>query len=306
MSKTNYKIKGCLYAIICCEERSENMDLKTNVLFTIDHHDQQKTIRAFLESFYISKSNIYKCGLYGELKVNQEPATLDYILKRHDQLSIDFKWYDKKVLDYPGKIDILYEDDDILAVEKPIQLLVHTDGHEKDTLTQRVQAYYKEKKYGLSVLPVQRLDLETSGIVLFAKHPLALSYLSYQLEHHNVNKTYEAIVRYHVKNESGTIHQKIGRDRHSERQIITKNGQDAITHYKVIAHEEKRTRLEVTIETGRKHQIRVHLLSIGHPIVGDVLYGSRSSERLMLHATKLVLMHPRTKEIIEIKSHTPF
>lgn len=306
MCKTNILIIVFLCAIICFEERSEKMDLKTNVVFQIDDHDQGKTIRSFLESFYISKSNIYKCGLYGDLKVNQKPATLEYILKRNDQLSIDFKWYEKHKTSHQGKIDILYEDDDILAVDKPVQLLVHTDGHEKDTLTQRVQAYYDQKHYGLSVLPVQRLDLETSGIVLFAKHPLALSYLSYQLEHHNVNKTYEAIVRYHVKNESGTIDQKIGRDRHSERQMITKNGQDAITHYKVIALEEKRTRLEVTIETGRKHQIRVHLLSIGHPIVGDVLYGSRSSERLMLHAIKLVLMHPRTKEIIEIRSHTPF
>ncbi|PKK93935.1 MAG: hypothetical protein CVV61_02135 [Tenericutes bacterium HGW-Tenericutes-6] len=282
------------------------MDLKTTVTFHIDDKNHGLTIRQFLASFYISKSNIYKCGLYGNLNIFNQPASLEYILKKNDELTIDFKWYDKKAHAHAGKIEILYEDDDILAVLKPVQLLVHTDGNEKDTLTQRVQAYYEQKNYGLSVLPVQRLDLETSGIVLFAKHPLALSFLSYQLEHHNVNKTYEAIVRYHVKNESGTINQRIGRDRHSDKQIITKNGQDAITHYKVLGYEEKRTRLEVTIETGRKHQIRVHLLSIGHPIVGDILYGSRSSDRLMLHATKLVLIHPRTKDIIEIKSNPPF
>ncbi|KAF1296658.1 RNA pseudouridine synthase [Enterococcus sp. JM4C] len=194
----------------------------------------------------------------------------------------------------------LYEDEHLLIVNKPAGMKTHPNApDESDTLLNHLAAYLSEQNQRPYV--VHRLDKETSGAILFAKNPLVLPILGRMLEQKQIGRRYQAIVHGRL-DKNLTINKKIGRDRHDRRKrvIDERNGQQAVTH--VTSHEVlgKQTEIYCVLDTGRTHQIRVHLASIGHPLVGDPLYQKKSAARLMLHAIELNMTHPFTQEEISV------
>jgi 23S rRNA pseudouridine1911/1915/1917 synthase len=267
------------------------------------HH----SIRAFLENHYVSKSTIYKLESGKKLLVNHVFQPFSKFLAEGDLISIDFTDVKAAAIEpYDDQIEIIFEDEDLVILNKPVQLLVHTDGNTIDTLTNRLASHYAKKGYPYPVLPVHRIDLDTSGMVIFAKHPLSHSYLSHLFESQNIIKIYTCLCQYPFKERHGIIKTNIGSDRHSNRQIISPNGQTALTKFQVIGVEEPYSRVSVEIKGGRKHQIRVHMASIGHPIVGDSLYGHRTNGRMMLHFSSVEFIHPRTLKTFQMTCPAPF
>lgn len=208
------------------------------------------------------------------------------------------------------KLDVLYEDAWLLAINKPSGLLsVPGRGPDKaDCLSARVQQTYPEARV------VHRLDMETSGILLFARDPATQRAIGRLLEKRRIAKTYLAVVRGRTQADSGEINAPLSADwpRRPRQKIDYENGRPSRTRYRLVSYDSStdRSRLLLSPITGRSHQLRVHLMSVGHPILGDPLYGpleaDRSATRLMLHATALEFEHPATGDILAISSPAPF
>ncbi|MFA7055306.1 MAG: RluA family pseudouridine synthase [Acholeplasmataceae bacterium] len=278
-------------------------------MYKINVHPEfdQTSIREFLSYFHLSKKLIHLLQMQKKLHINGHFYSFEHALKVGDLITIDWQGL---LPDFPLMMDkeikLVYEDDDIAILDKPSGLLVHEDGKNFDTLTNRVSAYFQRLNYPYPVLPAHRIDSDTSGMVIFGKHPLAMSYLSYLFEAHSIDKMYACLVYGLVSESKGSINKPIGGDRHSNKQVISEQGKLAITDYEVVHHEDEYTRLHVYIHGGRKHQIRVHLESIGYPILGDTLYGRKSANRLMLHFKKVTFKHPRTLENFTFEVNEPF
>lgn len=259
----------------------------------------------YLESFHVGKHIINNWFSNKQIKLNDN-IILDskMILKVNDILELDIET-EVNMIPYKIKINVLYEDDNIIAVEKPQGILIHSDGNTYETLTNATYNYLSKSNKHPFVYPVHRIDYDTTGIVLFAKNPLALAYLSGEIEAHNVVKEYVCLCHNHFKEKEGMINSKIGRDRHSNKQVITNSGKTSESYYRVI-NNGKISKVVVNIKHGRKHQIRVHLASINHPIVGDKLYGIEDGETLKLHFRKMIFTDPYTRKDIEIKCEEKF
>ncbi|WP_163654466.1 RluA family pseudouridine synthase [Listeria sp. PSOL-1] len=189
---------------------------------------------------------------------------------------------------------VIYEDDFLAVVFKPTGIKTHpNDPNEKNTLANQLECHFQEtKQTAASALHVHRLDQVTSGLVLFAKNTPALAALSWQLEARRIHRVYHALVSGHIEKDL-IINQPIGKDRtQANKRRISQTGQTALTHISPLHLNQDTTLLSCTLETGRTHQIRVHLASIGHPIIGDTLYGGKSFHRVMLHAYELSIWHP--------------
>jgi len=253
----------------------------------------------FLKEFHLGKEKITKL-VNGKYYINGLESK-EKFFKKNDIVSFDFSNITpNNITPFQGNLDILYEDDYLLIVNKPIKILTHPDGNRVDTLANIIKYYYEITHQDASVLIVQRLDFETSGVIVFPKDFLTQSYLAYQIENNLFEKEYLAIVSGYVKNNKGVINLPIGRNRHDSRKyLVSKTGKSAITHYEVLKRKNNKTFLKINIKTGRTHQIRVHLSHIGHPIIGDELYGEKQ-ERLYLHAYKIRFIHPNTKKYIEV------
>ena len=207
-------------------------------------------------------------------------------------------------------LTIVYEDGDLLVVDKPAGMAVHpSPGHSSHTLVNGILAHCDDlsgiggvKRPGI----VHRLDKDTSGLIIVAKNDAAHVSLARQLKERKVEKMYVALVEGRVTPAEGRIEAPIARDvKHRRRMAVVENGRDARTSYRVLREIGRRTLLEVRPQTGRTHQIRVHLASIGHPITGDALYGRRGDApvaRQFLHARRLVFLHPRTGERLELEA----
>ena len=228
-------------------------------------------------------------------------------------------------------LDIVYEDDDLAVINKPAGMMVHAgagttdDERNRGTLVNALLHHFKTLSAiggGLRPGIVHRLDKATSGLILVAKNDAVHRKLAAQFAGRQVKKTYLALVHGHVKQDKGTINRSISRDRVRRTRMTTRRpgGREAITHYSVTRRIESRfgkfTRLEVRIDTGRTHQIRVHLASLGHPVVGDTLYGAPreikardggtiSLPRNFLHAARLEFRHPGTGEMVELRRDLP-
>jgi 23S rRNA pseudouridine1911/1915/1917 synthase len=209
-------------------------------------------------------------------------------------------------------LDIVYEDNDLLVVDKPAGLAVHpAPGHSSHTLVNAVLNYLPGlAENDASPRPgiVHRLDKDTSGLILVAKNRLAHENLSDQFKSRSVSKSYIVLVRGKLTPESGIIEAEIGRDpRNRKRMAVVSRGRQARTKYRVIKYLGKYTLLEISPETGRTHQIRVHLAAIGFPVVGDPVYGVTSPHlsRQFLHASKIGFRLPSTNEYVEVSSPLP-
>ncbi len=207
-------------------------------------------------------------------------------------------------------LHVIYEDEVLLACDKPAGIIVHGDGTGARTLTDAVAAHLAAAgRAKARPQAVQRLDAETTGLTLFSLDHATQPALDAQVAGHGMNKTYLAVVAGRVPWAQKTVRQPIGRDRHDARRMRVcrpDQGSPAETRFRRVAEKDGRTLLLVTLVTGRRHQIRVHLASLGHPIVGDALYGgARSSAGLLLHAWREELDHPVTGERLRLETAWP-
>ena len=213
-------------------------------------------------------------------------------------------------------LEIVYEDGDVLVINKPKGLVVHpAAGHWDDTLVNALMYHRGDRLSGINgeLLPgiVHRIDKDTSGLLIVAKNDLAHTVLASQLKDHTLARTYEAIVVGQLKEDTGTIDAPIGRHPTDRKKmtVSARNGREAVTHYEVIARYKGYTHVRCKLETGRTHQIRVHLAYLGHPILGDTVYGRKKPElgqdTQCLHAGALCFQHPRTGQPVLVVAPRP-
>ena len=280
--------------------------------------DINNRIDAYLsEKLDYSRSKIAKMISDGTILVNGKKIKNSYTLKENDVITVG-EYVEEEMNIEPENIplDIVYEDEDIVIVNKPKGMVVHPSaGHYSGTLVNAIMFHCKESLSGINgeIRPgiVHRIDMDTTGSLIVCKNDEAHVAVAEQIKVHSVNRIYRGIVYGVVKNDEGVIHAPIGRhpvDR-KKMAINEKNGKDAITHYKVLERFDKYTYMEFKLETGRTHQIRVHMASIGHPLLGDTLYSNGKSPYKLqgqtLHAMVIGFVHPRTKEYIEVSAPLP-
>ncbi len=264
----------------------------------------------------ISRASVQRLIDEENILVNGKPTKSSYKLNLDDVVTIikeEPKEVEIKPQDIP--LDIIYEDSDILVVNKQKGLVVHPgNGNPDGTLVNAIMNKCKDSLSGIGgeIRPgiVHRIDKDTSGLLIIAKNDKAHIVLSDRLKEHEVKKTYIALVRGKLKENEATIDMPIGRStKDRTKMAVSKNGKNAVTHIKVIERFKNYTLLEVNIETGRTHQIRVHLSQIGYPIVGDYVYSNGKNpfgvEGQMLHSQKLEFKHPITEKEMKLEAKLP-
>lgn len=246
----------------------------------------------------LSRAFIQKLGNQGKTTVNGEVQKTGYKVKEGDVIVVD---YDEAVLDTVEDIDIpvIYEDDDCVVMNKPVGVLTHTQGqfNTEATVATFLRGKVADDLAGGRAGIVHRLDRPTSGVMIGAKNSKALSMLQKQFSVRKTKKTYIAIVKGHLKEQEAIIDMPIERNPKAPATFrVGANGKSATTHYKVLQESETHSLIELKPETGRTHQLRVHLAQIGHPIVGDPLYGKgQHGDRLYLHAKDLEITLPNSE-----------
>ena len=264
----------------------------------------------------ISRVTVQRLIDEGKILVNGKKIKSSYKLNLNDLITI-FKEEPKEVEIKPENIplDVVYEDNDILVVNKQKGLVVHPgNGNPDGTLVNAIMARCKDSLSGIGgeIRPgiVHRIDKDTSGLLIVAKNDKSHINISEQIKNHKVKKTYIALVRGVLKENEATIDMPIARsNKDRTKMAVSKTGKNAITHIKVIERFKNYTLLEVNIETGRTHQIRVHLSQIGYPIVGDYVYSNGKNpfgvQGQMLHSMKLEFVHPITGKQMNLKAELP-
>lgn len=278
--------------------------------FKIDKDNSEVKLTDYLKhSGRFSTRFIRKALKEQRIIVNSEAKRARYVLKEGDKLVIKLDTKETQdILPEDIPIDVVYEDNDILVVNKPPFMVVHpTRSHQTGTLANAVTYYFRSRGEDTIIRLVNRLDRDTSGLVIIAKSQYAHMAMAQKLQNDEIEKTYITVVNGKLNGE-GTIDEPIGRpSEDSLMRCVMENGQRAVTHYKVLSSNEKLTVAKVILETGRCHQIRVHMKHIGHPIIGDTLYFEESDliERQALHAYKLKFNTVRDNTPIEIVAKLP-
>ena len=264
-----------------------------------------------------SRSYLQKIIKDGNVLVNGEPKKSSYRLEDGDEVTADLpelKSPDIEPENIP--LDILYEDDSILMVNKPKGMVVHPSaGHYTGTLVNAVLWHCQGQLSGINGASrpgiVHRIDKDTTGVLVVCKNDAAHNAVAAQLKEHSITRKYRAIVHGVIKEDEGTVDAPIGRHPTERKKMASgvKNGKRAVTHYRVLERFQGYTYVECQLETGRTHQIRVHMASIHHPLLGDTVYGpakdSHHLEGQTLHAMVLGLIHPVTGEYLEVEAPLP-
>lgn len=287
--------------------------------FCVDENNSKNRIDKFLADNIdeITRSAVAQLIEKGNVKVNDKLINKNYKLKLSDSIEItipDPVEYEAKAEDI--ELDIVYEDDDLIVVNKPKGMVVHPAvGNYSGTLVNALLYHCKDNLSGINgvLRPgiVHRIDKNTSGLLIVAKNDSSHKCLAEQIKEHSFTREYEAVVVGNLKDNKGTVNAPIGRH-HTDRKKMTvteRNSKNAVTHYEVIARYKGYTHIKCTLETGRTHQIRVHMAYLGHPVAGDDVYGLKK-EKLnftgqCLHAKKIGFIHPSTNKYLEFNSHLP-
>ena len=270
-----------------------------NVINVIDN-DGIRIDKYLLDKLDISRNKIQKLINDNNILVNGKSVKASYIVRVDDLIECDFLYKEKiDILPEDIPLDIVYEDDDLLVVNKPSGMVVHpAPGHYTNTLVNAL-LYRFNLTSGEKIRPgiVHRLDKDTSGLMLVAKNEEAHEKLSKMIASKEVERHYLAIVEGVINHETGTIDAPIGRDPNDRQKmkVTDINSKEAVTHFKVLERFKNTTLIECILETGRTHQIRVHLAYIKHPVLNDPTYGKAKTEfGQMLHSKSIRLKHPRT------------
>lgn len=274
-----------------------------------------KCISNYVET--LSRSYIQKIIKEGKAYINDAPVKSNYKVRVDDK--VQFTIPDCEEPDIPPQdipLDIIYEDKDVLIVNKPKNMVVHpAPGHYEGTLVNAIMYYCHNDLSGINgvLRPgiVHRIDKDTTGSLIICKNDEAHRKIAEQLKEHSITRKYRAIVYGRISNDEGVVDAPIGRHPTDRKKmaINERNGKPAITHYKVLERFEKYTYIECQLETGRTHQIRVHMTSIGHPLLGDEVYGNAKCpfklEGQTLHAMTIGFIHPSTNQYVEYEAPLP-
>lgn len=282
----------------------------------VENIEEGTKIREYLKTELGLSTRLIRSASIGKrIFVNDEVVKMNRVLNEGEVIKIDLaKDESQDIAPEKMDIDIVYEDEDILVVNKRPYMVVHpTKSYQSGTLANGVINYFNESNQNCIVRLVSRLDMNTSGLIIIAKNQFSHGMLSKQMSENKVGKRYLAIVHGNLEKDSGTIDLPIYRPEGIEfgtKRIIDERGQRSITHYKVVERFKDSSLVECKLETGRTHQIRVHLSSLGHPIYGDVLYGDGDNEmdlikRQALHAFALDFESPRTHEKLSLQCDLP-
>jgi 23S rRNA pseudouridine1911/1915/1917 synthase len=277
--------------------------------FIVNSNESGKMLKQILQNrFHFSRRMFRRLREEQRVKVNQKAIYYTTRLQKGDTVEVQLVETNEDSVITPQKIDftIVFEDDDILVVDKPAGIVVHpTLGYKEGTLANGIAYHARERGESYLFRPVTRLDKDTSGIMVIAKHAHAHAMLSKQMKRKRYRRKYIAICHGAITPEKGSIDLPIGTSPTSiiERVIDYENGKEALTHYETISRLPEASVLKLSLETGRTHQIRLHLASIGHPIIGDTLYGKNDDTswicRQALHAKEIEIFHPSRYEWIK-------
>ena len=264
-----------------------------------------------------SRSYLQKMIKDGSVLVNGKAQKASYRMEDQDEVLVDLPELKEPEIEAENiPLDILYEDDDLLMVNKPKGMVVHPSaGHLTGTLVNAVMYHCKDCLSGINGVMrpgiVHRIDMDTTGVLVICKNDKAHNHVAAQLKEHSITRKYRAIVHGVIKEEEGTVDASIGRHPMERKKMAAgvKNGKRAVTHYRVLQRFRNHTYIECQLETGRTHQIRVHMASIGHPLLGDTVYGPAKNplhlQGQTLHAQVLGLIHPSTGEYLEVEAPLP-
>ena len=289
-------------------------------LYEVLNEQEGERLDKFLSIIYPDQSRSFfqKIIKDNKILVNDKLEKANYRIKCDDIINITIPdAVETQIVPEDIPIDIIYEDDDVLIVNKPKGMVVHPSaGHYTGTLVNAIMYHCKDSLSGINgeIRPgiVHRIDMDTTGSLIVCKNDESHINIAKQIKDHTVNRIYEGIVIGNLKDDEGTIEGPIGRHPIDRKKmcINEKNGKPAITHYKVLERFGNYTYAQFKLETGRTHQIRVHMSSIGHPLLGDTLYSSGKSafknlQGQTLHAKTIGFIHPRTNEYVEFSAPLP-
>lgn len=266
----------------------------------------------------LSRSYIQKLLKEGQVLVNGAGVKASYVVSEEDRVELEIpQAVEPEIEAEPLDLDIIYEDQDIILVNKPKGMVVHpAAGHYSHTLVNGLMYHCKDQLSGINgvLRPgiVHRIDRDTTGILIACKNDMAHNSIAAQLKEHSITRRYQAIVHGVLREEEGTVKAPVGRHptQRKKMSINFDHGRDAVTHYRVLKRFRQFTYIECRLETGRTHQIRVHMASIHHPLLGDQVYGpskcpAAGLEGQTLHAGTLGFVHPRTGKYMEFNAPLP-
>lgn len=292
--------------------------MQSNTFLINEENSMQRVDKYLAEQLQdFSRARVQKLLDDGQVTVNDKVVKANQKLKADDRVVINVP--DAVHIDIPAEnipLDIVYEDDQLLVVNKPKGMVVHPAlGHHTGTLVNALMYHCKGNLSGINgeLRPgiVHRIDKNTTGLLVVCKNDNAHNYIANQLRTHSITRKYHAIVYNSLKEDEGTIHLPIGRDPKDRKKMAVnfENGKDAITHYRVLQRFQNFTYIQCQLETGRTHQIRVHMTQLGHPLLGDDVYGPKNCPYHLtgqtLHAKTLGFLHPKTKKYMEFNSELP-
>lgn len=289
--------------------------MSSDFTFTVTAEEDGRMLQRVLKARYgMSRRLLRKLKANACVRVNGEAAYLTSRVTAGDRVRVILpEDRETDVVPQAMPLHIVHEDDDLLVLDKQPGVVVHPTKHYPDgTIANGLVYYWQTKGEKRSVRPVNRLDKDTSGVMVFAKHAYAHDFLAKQLQTGESVREYRAVVHGKVERDSGTINMPIARHPdHASRRIVHPHGAHAVTHYNVLQRFPRATYIACTLETGRTHQIRVHMAAIGHPVIGDAVYGDSVKNgdfpisRQALHAYAIRLVHPRTGKTKHFQAEWP-
>jgi 23S rRNA pseudouridine1911/1915/1917 synthase len=287
--------------------------MSNKLVYKVDKAEENTKLREYLRRVAQLSGRLIKgAALQGRIEVNNKVAKLNHILKQGDTITFEVNKEESQNIE-PEKmeIDVVYEDGDVIVVNKSPGMVVHpTKSYPTGTLANGLLYYFKEKGENCIVRLVSRLDMDTSGLIIIAKNQFSHMALARDMQKEEFEKSYMAVAHGKLSQAQGTIDLPIYRTTDdSIKRVVDDRGQRSVTHFEVVETFEQGQLVRLVLETGRTHQIRVHLSHLGHPIYGDNLYGLEGDKELIsrqaLHAYKLAFPHPRSGEVITLETELP-